>query len=164
MCGDSWIVCCYNASKWRYPLDYCRDPFFEDIGTGNRLFILFGCSMLGLAVSYRPCFFPLWPIFFRMVGWWRGLIAFIFFSASIFGSFYLGWSIDHLKTEWGYLVAGIMFLLSCLSALCLTDDEQYLALGVIMCLPGLWASNTAHHLILALPFFVMYEGKNKCLH
>jgi hypothetical protein len=34
--------------------------------------------------------------------------------------------------------------------------DLWLCLGAALCLPGLWASNAAYHLVLALPFFLVW--------
>lgn len=84
----------------------------------------------------------------------RSAVAFAAFAASLALSAHLGWSMEHLHTEWGIPVALVMCLLSGIAALGADDRHLFPAMGVLLCMPGLWASNVAHHLILALPFFV----------
>jgi hypothetical protein len=107
--------------------------------------------MVGAAAASRPLYWPCLPLIFSLAGWRVSRWAAPIWTALVGASVAHGWVPGRLLVEWSRETSAIMLALSCLAAWRLDQAGRWLALAAILALPGLWASQHAPHLILALP-------------
>ncbi len=110
-------------------------------------------ALVGCAMASRPCYWPAWPLVLSMGGVLAGACGVSTWIVCIGASLAMGWTPEHLAGGHSTEVAVVMLVFSSAAAMaCSTEADRWLCLAVAMCLPGLWASNCAYHLVLALPF------------
>lgn len=112
-------------------------------------------ALVGCAMAARPCYWMAWPLVLRPIWGLTAACAASSWLVCIYGSILMGWTPEHLAGGLAYPVSLVMLGLSCAGAwLARSEADCWLVLTVVLCLPGLWASNAAYHLILAVPFGV----------
>lgn len=134
----------------------------ENTVSGHRLSVwiepaLLG-ALVGAAMASRPCYWPAWPLVMRLILGIEGVVAVVTWASLVAGSIAIGWTPEHLVGGLAVQVAWLMVLFSCVGAVVAQREDVWLLLGIALCLPGLWASNAAYHLILALPFLLAWRG------